>query len=119
MSNFDSDFADAEGLLDEIFGASVVLSRGGVTSDTFTATWDLQEYELVNGGGNVTVFQSRDYLVPKSGVLIAGNAITPRPGDRIIDAGVAYEVLPIGDRPAVEDAPGGGRWICHTKRVVT
>lgn len=117
MSAFDQDFAAADDLLDEIFGGPVTLVRGANSSESFTASWDLQEYEVESAAGAVTVVQSRDYLVPKVGVTIAGQAVTPRPGDRIVDQGVAYEVLPIGARPAVEDAPGGSRWICHTKRV--
>ena len=117
MSAFDNDFAEAEDLLDEVFGGSVTLQRGATTTAAFTASWDLQEYELVDQRGVVTVFQSRDYLLPKASVVINGSTITPRAGDRILDSDGVFELLPVGDRPAIEAVAGGTRWLCHTKKV--
>jgi len=117
MSAFDDDFASAEDLLDEIFGGSVTLRRGVTSTASFVAPWDLQEYELTDDRGVVTVFQSRDYLLLKTSVVIAAAQVTPRAGDRIHDSGDVYELLPIGDRPAVEDVAGGTRWLAHTKKV--
>ncbi len=119
MSAFDNDFAAAEDLLDEVFGGAVTLKRGETSTAPFTTTWDLQDYELASDRGVVTVFQSRDYLLPKTAVVIGGSQVEPRAGDRIHDSGEVFELLPLGDRPAHEDVAGGTRWLCHTKRVKT
>lgn len=116
MSSFDDNFAAAENLLDEVFGGALQLDRAGSLSDKFVGSWDLQEYEVVDQRGVVTVVVARDYLLPRS-ITLDGDPIAPRAGDRIIDGADRYQILPIGTRPAVEDVAGGNRWLCHTKRV--
>lgn len=117
-SAFDSDFASAENLLDEVFGCSVSLRRGVEDTESFAASWTLQEYELVDQQGEVSIVQSRDYTLPKASIVLAGDVTRPRAGDRIVDEnGELWELLPLAPRPAVEDTPGGSRWLVHTKRV--
>lgn len=116
-SAFDSDFATAESLLDEVFGGLVTLRRGVQATQGFVAAWTLQEYEVIDQEGGLTVVQSRDYSVPKASVVLGGAVVQPRAGDRIVDGSDLWEIVPLAPRPAVEDTPGGTRWLVHTKKV--
>jgi hypothetical protein len=107
--------------LEQSFGVSVVLCRGGVESAPFTATWERIEYEISDTEGFLTKRTSRDFVFPTSMAVLSGHVVEPRAGDRLrlTEAGavVEYELLPMGKLPAAETMPGGYRWKAHTKKV--
>ena len=109
--------------LEQSFGVSAVLCRGGLESASFTATWERVEYEISDQEGFLTKRTSRDFVFPTSVVVLAGQLVEPRAGDRLrlTEAGatVEYELLPLGKLPAAESMPGGYRWKVHTKKVET
>jgi len=107
--------------LEQGFGVSVVLMRGGLESAPFTATWERVEYEISDQEGFLTKRTSRDFVFPTTKAVLAGQVVEPRSGDRLrlTEAGgtVEYELLPMGKLPAAESMPGGYRWKVHTKKV--
>jgi hypothetical protein len=51
-------------------------------------------------------------------LLIDGDAIEPRTGDRIIEADEVFEIQPPDEkRPSCEFQAGGFEWLVHTKKV--
>lgn len=109
--------------IEEGFGVSAVLRRGGLESAPFTATWERVEYEISDQEGFLTKRTSRDFVFPTAKALLGGQLVEPRAGDRLrlTEAGVTveYELLPMGKLPAAEAMPGGYRWKVHTKKVET
>jgi hypothetical protein len=109
--------------LDQGFGVSVVLCRGGLESVPFTATWERVEYEISDQEGFLTKRTSRDFVFPTSKAVLGGQLVEPRAGDRLrlteANATVEYELLPMGKLPAAEAMAGGYRWKVHTKKVET
>jgi hypothetical protein len=86
-------------------GAVEVLLRAGVGSSPHT---------LDDGSGMLVEVRSRDYLVAAADLA----PVQPRPGDRIVEGGMQYEVMAPGSgaRHAALD-PAGLSWRIHTKRV--
>lgn len=109
--------------LEQSFGVSVVLLRGGFESAPFMATWERVEYEISDQEGFLTKRTSRNFVFPTSSAVLSGQVVEPRSGDqlRLTEAGTTatYELLPMGNLPAVEEMAGGYRWKVHTKKVQT
>lgn len=107
--------------LEQGFGVSVVLVRGGLESAPFTATWERVEYEISDQEGFLTKRTSRDFVFPMA--VLSGQVVEPRAGDRLRltegGATVDYELVPMGKLPAAERMPGGYRWKVRTKKVET
>lgn len=100
------------------FGVTVTYKRGSSTTDSFTAIRSDVEYEVMGGEFGLAIkVTSRDYLLPKSSVVIGGVEVEPRAGDRIVEGGETVEIMPLGDKPAVELQAGGFRYLVHTKKV--
>ncbi len=75
-------------------------------------------FEIDDGYGGIEKWESRDYLLAATELVLGGTAVVPQRGDRIIDAGQVYEVL----APAKEDVhrpadPYGVTLRVHTKQV--
>jgi hypothetical protein len=100
---------------------SVVLLRLSDQTDPFTATWENVTHEVVDDNGLPLRIAGRDFVLPKSALVIGGSPIEPRSGDQLslTENGVAqvYELVPVGNLPAAELLPGGFRYRVHTKRV--
>lgn len=107
--------------LDEYFGESVVLIRGGVESAAFTATWSDVAYDVPDAHGFLTKVESRDFTFELAAAVISAAVVTPRAGDQIkfTENGTVkyFEAMPIGKEPATKELPGGFRRLLHTKRV--
>ncbi len=106
---------------DRAFGELATLSHGPATTEAFTAVWEQVTYEVVDGEGFLTRFSGRHFMFPVTAAAIAGEAFEPRAGDRITfqenGVSVEYELLPVGNLPAVELMPGGFRWRARAKKV--
>lgn len=106
---------------DRAFGVSVTLTRGTGTTDSFTATWEDHRFDSRDEEGFTSSYRLRDFMFAAADVILNGEVIKPREGDRIniTENGTAqvYEALPDFELPAVEQEPGGYRWRVHTKRV--
>lgn len=109
------------GSADRAFGVSVTLTQGTGASESFNAQWEAQEFEIEDSDGYATKFHGRDFMFAKSDAVIASVEVRPRAGDRITltenSETQVFEIMPIGQRPAVEAMDGQYRWLVHTKRV--
>ena len=107
--------------LEQSYGVSVVLVRGGLESAPFTATWEHIEYEVSDQNGFLTKRTSRDFVFPKPATVLGGELVEPRAGDRLrlTENGVKqeFELVPMDKLPAAELLPGGYRWRVRTKKV--
>lgn len=108
-------------VLEQGFGVSITIQRGGKTTEPFTATWEKKVYQVADSEGFLTSAESRDFTFAIGDVAFNGTSFEPHTGNLISlsenEISVQYEVLPIGQLPAVELMPGGYRWLVHTKRV--
>ena len=105
--------------LNDTFGVSVVLSRGVVSTASFTAEWREDNEEIIGDDGFPVLVRHREYIVKASDVVLSGSTVEPREGDRIEDADNSknYEALRRSDQPAVELLPGGYRYVIRVKEV--
>lgn len=78
-----------------------------------------REYSVLDADYGVpTVVTMRDFQPLVSLLLIDGDAIQPRVGDRFIEGDETFEIQPPdANTPAAELRSGGFDWICRTKRV--
>jgi hypothetical protein len=100
------------------FGVEVTLSRGVQTSEPFTARRNDREHKAIGHeiGLEISIMM-RDFYVPVT-VMIDGQQIEPRTGDRITEGSEVFEISPPdNDKPPVELQAGGYEYIVHTKRV--
>ena len=108
-------------VLEQWYKASIVLIVGEIQTDPFDATWSDHEYAVSDEEGFRTNYQSRDFVFAITNPVFLDQTLKPRTGCRIMytENGVVkqFEIVPVGDRKAVEDMPGGYRWLVHTVQV--
>lgn len=119
VSSFDSAFElSAAPQMDDWFGTSVKLKRDAIESESFTAVWSSQEYRsLEHETGLSIVVRRRVYRFLKTDSVLAGDTIRPQGGDYIIDGTEELRICPIDGKPAVEEEPGGYRWLVRTDKL--
>jgi len=118
-SLFSQRFEDvAMPIMETWLGIAVTLRSGANETASFTALSSDREYSSIEfeTGLQVKVI-ARDWLLPASSLVIAGEEIDPTAGMLIIEGDDEYEVLPIQGRPAAEMQPDGYRWLVHTKQI--
>ncbi len=107
--------------MQSFFGVGVKFSRGPLTSDEFTARRGDKVHEAMGQEFGLHVaITIRDFVLPLASVVIDGDEIEPRKGDRIIevDTGEVFEIQPPDNNtPAVELQAGGYEYLVHTKRI--
>ena len=111
------------GSLKRLAGIEGVYARGDDESDPITGVPVQHEYEIIDDEtglpSKVTYY---DWRFVTAELVIDGNPVTPRKGDRwkptIEGTEETYEVLPIGKRPCFERADTSGvLLLVHTKKV--
>lgn len=118
---FDDDFAGADALLAEAFGVPVSYRRGE-DSVELVAVVGSTRFEAEQEDGRILESESRDYLVAPGDLVLDGQPVEPRRGDRIVET--------IGGQPCLFEvaAPAGEpiwQWIdpariqmrIHTKQI--
>ena len=96
---------------------SVVYSRGNVSVGV-QATIGKTAFEVDDGYGMIEKWESRDFLITASDLVLGGAAVTPQRGDRIADGGKVYEVLAPGKEDVYRPSDQYGvTWRIHTKQV--
>ena len=108
--------------LKESAGRQVSYARGVQQSDPITGTVVQHQYEVVESDGSVTLVLAYDWTFTASDLVVAGNPIKPRSGDRIKETlngeAIEFEVLPIGKLPCSEWLDTSGiLLLVHTKKV--
>jgi hypothetical protein len=96
---------------------AVTYTRGD-DSAQIAATVGRTEFQVDDGYGVIQTWQSRDYLVAAVDLVLAGETVQPRRGDRITDGGAVYEVLAPGKEDVFRFSdPYGVTLRIHTKVV--
>ncbi|MEM7630373.1 MAG: hypothetical protein AAF356_13290 [Planctomycetota bacterium] len=101
-----------------------VVYRRGADSVEIEATVGSTAFDRTDEYGVVHRIESRDYLVTAADLVLGGEAVTPKAGDRITETGEArvheYEVMAPGDEPAWRYSDPQRRTLrIHTKFVRT
>ena len=100
---------------------SVVYSQGG-NSVTVLAVTGKSRFQIDTGAGVVESFESRDFIILATNLMLSGAMVTPQRGDRISDTQgsqtFVYEVTGPGHEPCWRwsDPYRTSRRI-HTKQV--
>jgi hypothetical protein len=109
--------------LRRLAGIEGVYARGATESDPITGVPVQHEYEVIDDEtGLPTKVLYYDWRFVTAELVIDGNPVTPRKGDRwkptIEGTEETYEVLPIGKLPCFERADTSGvLLVVHTKKV--
>lgn len=106
-------------MLNRTFGVLVRFCRGIRVSDEFTARRNDREYAAIGAEYGIEIkITMRDFVLPVASLLIDGDAIEPRTGDRITEGDEIFEIQPPDEnRPSVELQAGGYEYLVHTKKV--
>jgi hypothetical protein len=101
------------------FGTLVCFCRGVYVSDEFTARRSDRIHSAIGAEFGIEVkVTMRDFVLPVASVLIDGDQIEPRTGDRIIEGDEVFEIQPPDDNtPSVELHAGLFEWLVHTKKI--
>jgi hypothetical protein len=105
--------------LNRVFGVSVSLERGSVTTDQFTARRSDRKHMAIDADtGLVVAIEMRDFMFAVAAVVIGNETVEPRTGDRIIEGDEVFEIQPPDDKTkSVGLQRGGYEWIVHTKKI--
>ena len=110
--------ARAVPMLNRTFGVSVTFIRGIYSSASITARRNDIEHKTIDGSGIPISITMRDFVLPVASVVIDGDTVEPRTGDRILEGTEVFEIQPPDENKlSVELQAGGYEWLCHTKRV--
>lgn len=109
-SRFESTFnARVVPASERAFGVSVTLSRGPRVTSTFTARRsDIDHATMGAEYGLEVKVTMRHYLLPVASLVIDGDTIAPRTGDRITEGTEVWEIQPPDDRQASTGLLSGG-----------
>jgi len=101
------------------FGVLVRFCRGVYVSEEFTARRADREYKAIGGEYGIEIkINMRDFILPVATLLIDGDAIEPRTGDRIMEGDEVFEIQPPDlNRPSVELQAGEFEYLVHTKKI--
>lgn len=119
-SRFETFFKNhAVPILNRQFGVSVRFSRGVYISDEFTARRSDRIHTAIGAEYGIEIkITMRDFVLPVATLLIDGDTIEPRTGDRITEGDEVFEIQPPDEKtPSCELQAGGFEWIVHTKKV--
>lgn len=101
-----------------VAGTSVTYRRADQQISA-TATHALAEHDIADSEGFPVKLRTHDWTFTAAELLVFGEQIEPRPGDRIEAGGVAYDVLPLDDKkPCWEPLDADGILIVvHAKQA--
>lgn len=119
-SQFESMFQrTAVPIFERLFGVTVRFCRGVYVSDEFTVRRNDREYTAIGAEYGIEIkITMRDFVLPVATLLIDGDAIEPRTGDRIIEGEEVFEIQPYDtNKPSVELQAGGYEYLVHTKKI--
>jgi hypothetical protein len=111
--------ARAVPMLQRTFGVLVRFLRGVYVSEEFTARRSDRIHTAIGAEYGIEIkITMRDFVLPVATLLIDGDTIEPRTGDRITEGDEVFEIQPPDEKtPSCELQAGGFEWIVHTKKV--
>lgn len=106
-------------ILERLFGVSIRYQRGVNLSSAFTCRRADRIYTAIGAEYGIEIkITMRDFILPVASVVIDGDTLEPRTGDRITEGTEVFEIQPIDqNKPSVELQAGGYEWLVHTKKV--
>jgi hypothetical protein len=119
-SRFETFFKNhAVPVLNRQFGVLVTFIRGVYVSEEFTARRNDRQHKAIGAEYGIEIrIAMRDFVLPVESLLIDGDQIEPRTGDRIQEGSEVFEIQPPDEKtPSIELQAGGFEWIVHTKKV--
>jgi hypothetical protein len=119
-SRFETFFKNhAVPILNRQFGVLVTFIRGVYVSEEFTARRNDRTHKAIGAEYGIEIkITMRDFVLPVESLLIDGDQIEPRTGDRIQEGDEVFEIQPPDEKtPSIELQAGGFEWIVHTKKV--
>jgi len=119
-SRFETFFKNhAVPILNRQFGVLVTFIRGVYSSEEFTARRNDRTHTAIGAEYGIEIkITMRDFVLPVASLLIDGDQIEPRTGDRIQEGDEVFEIQPPDNNtPSVELQAGGFEYIVHTKKV--
>lgn len=118
-SPFDTIWNDgAATVMASLFGDTVTLRRGALTTSDVTAQKFLGERTINLEDGGVIKFSGCGWIIAKSAYVFSGAESDPRAGDRIIESDSAeWSIAPTEEMAEAMELPGGTEWLVMTKRV--
>lgn len=119
-SRFESTFQDRViPAAERAFGVTVTFTRGVNVSAAFTARRNDRLHVAIGAEYGIEIrITMRDFILQVASVVVDGETVEPRTGDRITEGTELFEIQPPDNNtPAVELRAGGYEWIVHTKRV--
>ena len=120
VSKFEQRFQSfAVPVLEREFGVTIRFCRGVYVTEEFTARRNDRTHAAIGAEYGIEIkITMRDFVLPVVSLLIDGDAIEPRTGDRITEGDEIFEVQPIdANKPSCELQAGGFEWLVHTKKV--
>ena len=106
-------------LLNENFGVLVTLVTETLESEAFTARRSARF--TIGMGAEIPVdirVETREYLLPVAGCVIAGDTVRPNVGMWVIEGGERWEVfVPDGATQASELSSTESDWITQVRRI--
>ena len=120
MTVFDTLMNDGLTVLNESHGATVTLSQGAVQTASMTARRKQRRSGLIST--NITGVSQRatfrEYWLPQSGCVFAGESLRPQPGGRITDGSEVWEIDAFSDGERAVESVRGLEWKCQTRLVI-
>ena len=120
MSRFESTVNSfARPVMNHEFGVSVTLNRGASVTAAFTARRGDKVHEAIGQEFGLEVKMTmRDFWLPVESLVLDGDTVEPRTGDRITEGSETFEIQPPDDKkPSVQLQTGGYEYLVHTKRI--
>ncbi len=106
-----------EGKRTQHLSRTVTYQRGVDTVDV-SASIGRTSFEIDDGYGVLQKFESRDFLILASDLVLGSSQTLPQRGDRIIENGFTYEVLAPGKEPVFRYSDAYRKTLrIHTKQI--
>ena len=114
--------AAAQATARRLAGGTVTLVRDGAEAADVPVAIGTTQYDLVDGNGVVSRFESRDFLIAVGDYDFGGGPVRPKRGDQIVEvvAGTTftYEVsAPNGQNDWRFNGPYRDTYRVHTKKI--
>lgn len=105
-----------------VAGRTVRYVRRGRSIANLQCSVAMQDYEVLQEDGSLTLVKSFDYTITAALLVLEGETIEPREGDLIVEtiAGAerTFEVVTIGNKPCFEwQDTAGILLLVHTQRI--
>jgi hypothetical protein len=98
--------------------SQLVTYQRGRDTVSVSATLGTSEEEVFDSGGGTSMHTRRsDFIVTAEDLVIDGETITPRSGDRIVMGSRTYEVMALADGKVYQEIPFGLLLRIHARLI--